>query len=884
VQDFSHREATIARARPIRRVIARFDERVRVIAALLAWTFGLQSRAQESSPPAPAVTPPEVVKRVDAIYPPEAIGSGQDGTVVLLVTVANDGAVTDAAVAETRGASLDQAAIAAVKQWQFRPARRDGEAISSRIRIPFTFALPTVDEVAQPAPPPTPIEQVPVVTPSPPSAQTAAESETGEAPIDVTVLGKARPTSRGASDFQIEVGALAAVPRQNATEYLKLVPGILLTNEGGEAHAEQVFLRGFDAREGQDIEFTVGGVPINESGNVHGNGYADTHFIIPELVSFLRVEEGTFDPRQGNYAVAGSAEYELGWATRGITTKFTLGSFDTKRLLFVWGQGQSSTETFAGVELYETKGWGEARAGNRATVMAQVAGDLGPRHHYRLLAAGQIASFHSAGVLREDDYRAGRVGFYSSDDPRQGEDLSRISLSGELRSRLENLTLVNQVYLTQRPIRFRENFTGFLLDRQTRLQNLHPQRGDLLDASSTEWTLGARGSARVSGEFLQQPQAFEVGYFLRGDLVSSQQSRVGAGTNHPYKIDSDLDSRLGDIGLYFDLNLRPAWFLALRGGMRGEIFTFDVKDNCAVQSVQNPSTTNPPGDLSCLSQEEGGGRIVYREPFQRSSSVGLAYLPRGSILLGPFWGLTGSASYGQGIRSIDPIYVGSDLRTPFATAKEVELGASFDQRVGSAQLGLRSVWFRTTVDKELIFSETAGRNVINSQLGGTTRVGSASAARVRGGFYDLAANFTYVRAIFDDTHLLIPYIPDRVFRFDGALFGDLFASRVRPLGHGFRGIAAAGVTYVGARPLPLGERSNTIFTVDLSATLGWWLLDIGVSATNLFNRRYRLGEYNYVSDFHSDPNLPTLVPTRHFSAGAPRALFLSISVNLGGEK
>ena len=119
------------------------------------------------------------------------------------------------------------------------------------------------------------------------------------------MLGRRPPPSRGASDFQIRVGELAEVPRANAAELLKLAPGILLTNEGGEGHAEQVFLRGFDAREGQDIEFTVGGVPINESGNLHGNGYADTHFIIPELVESLRVLEGPFDPRQGNYAVGG---------------------------------------------------------------------------------------------------------------------------------------------------------------------------------------------------------------------------------------------------------------------------------------------------------------------------------------------------------------------------------------------------------------------------------------------------------------------------------------------------------------------------------------------------------------------------------------------------
>ncbi len=79
-----------------------------------------------------------------------------------------------------------------------------------------------------------------------------------------------------------------------------------------------MFLRGFNAEQGQDIEFTVNGVPINEVDNPDGHGYADTHFIIPELVRSLRVIEGPFDPHQGDFAVAGSADYELGVESRGI--------------------------------------------------------------------------------------------------------------------------------------------------------------------------------------------------------------------------------------------------------------------------------------------------------------------------------------------------------------------------------------------------------------------------------------------------------------------------------------------------------------------------------------------------------------------------------------
>jgi hypothetical protein len=385
--------------------------------------------------------------------------------------------------------------------------------------------------------------------------------------------------------------------------------------------------------------------------------------------------------------------------------------------------------------------------------------------------------------------------------------------------------------------------------------------------------LGARGSGRLSRELFGRSQLLEAGYYLRGDFASSQRTRLDAGSSAPYKIETDTDSRLFDMGLYLDANLRPLPWLALRGGIRGDLFTFDVKNNCAVQSVRSPGRSS---DASCLDQEPFGFR---REPFQRYSSFGLSQLPRGSILLGPFFGLTASASYGRGVRSMDPIYVGQGLQTPFASAVSREVGLSFNRQLGLVELGLRSAWFQTRVDQDLIFSQTAGRN-INS--GASTRVGSTNFARLSGSFFDLLANFTYVNATFNDDGLLIPYVPDRVARFDGVVYGDLPGPR--PLGFPLRGLLATGLTYVGRRPLPYGERSNTIFTVDLNSSIGWSWIDIGLSATNLLDRRYRLSEYNYVSDFHSNPLLPTLVPARHFTAGAPRAVFLNAAIHLDGQR
>ncbi len=817
--------------------------------------------------PATDVTAPVVVSHVDAVYPPSALAEQKDADVVVGLTIDVDGHVTKVDVLTSGGEDLDEAAVVASRQWRFAPATRAGKPVASRIRVPFHFSppAPPPDMVESKEPDPT---RGGVSAPQAPRAAPAATEDDDE----VTVGGRREPPSRGASDFNLRVGELRHVPRANASELLKLAPGILLTNEGGEGHAEQVFLRGFDAREGQDIEFSVGGVPINESGNLHGNGVANTHFIIPELVKSLRVVEGPFDPRQGNYAVAGSANYELGLEKRGLTAKYMGGSFGTQRMLLTWGPEHQSTGTFGGVEIYGTGGYGQNRDAKRASAMAQYEGKLSGKGSYRITGTAFSTTFHSAGVLRADDVRSGKKGFYDTYDFGQGGDSSRFSLAGDVESRAGSTTFTEQLFLTSNTSRLRENFTGFLLDVQTPLQNPHPQRGDLLDLNVTELTVGSRGAAHLRGKAFDQKQDLELGYFARGDHVDGSQQRLAAVTNHPYATETNLESQLGDLGLYGDVDLHATRWLGFRGGARADLFTFNVLDKCAVHGVDNPSKTSPPGDASCLSQEDFGR---HREPNQRASTASSAVLPRGSLILGPFDDLTFSASYGQGVRSIDPSYITQDIKTPFASVTAYEAGAAYAGEVHKIGLVARSVFFQTHVDKDLIFSETEGRNVVGV---GTTRTGWAGAVRATGAFFDEAANVTFVKSTYDDTHLLVAYVPDVVVRSDSAVFAD-FPWKVR--GEKIRGTLGAGLTYVGRRALPYGESSDRIFTVDASATLAWTRYELGLIATNLFDRRYRLGEYNFVSSFQSQQP-PTLVPMRHFAAGAPRGIFATFAINFGG--
>jgi hypothetical protein len=262
-----------------------------------------------------------------------------------------------------------------------------------------------------------------------------------------------------------------------------------------------------------------------------------------------------------------------------------------------------------------------------------------------------------------------------------------------------------------------------------------------------------------------------------------------------------------------------------------------------------------------------------REPVQRATTAGAIVLPRASLVLGPFLGLSPSVSIGRGVRSIDSTYISQDLATPFAQILSYEAGLAYKGSPGDLDLELRASGFRTHVDQDLVFSETVGRNVLAN---GTTRLGGSLSGRLRGPWFDQNASLTVVRSTFDDTGLLIPYVPDVVVRSDSVVFGAL----PWQLG-GQAPIATAGlgVTYVGPRALPFGERSDTILTIDGSASLGWMRYRLGVKASNLLDTRYRLGEYNYRSDFHSQDE-PTLAVARHFTAGAPRIVLFQLEVTL----
>lgn len=75
-------------------------------------------------------------------YPPAARRLGLQGTVVLRVWVNTEGKPEQVEIAQSSGAEpLDEAAINAVREWSFVPARQGDKAVTAAVDVPVRFRL-----------------------------------------------------------------------------------------------------------------------------------------------------------------------------------------------------------------------------------------------------------------------------------------------------------------------------------------------------------------------------------------------------------------------------------------------------------------------------------------------------------------------------------------------------------------------------------------------------------------------------------------------------------------------------------------------------------------------------------------------------------------------
>jgi outer membrane cobalamin receptor len=129
----------------------------------------------------------------------------------------------------------------------------------------------------------------------------AASAVQAHEPGDYESTVEGRTASAAASAGSIRNIDFDLLPRSTPNDILRVVPGLLTAQHQGGGKADQLFLRGFDADHGTDVGIFLDGIPINLPSHAHGQGYADLHFIIPELIDRIDVVKGSYDARFGDF-------------------------------------------------------------------------------------------------------------------------------------------------------------------------------------------------------------------------------------------------------------------------------------------------------------------------------------------------------------------------------------------------------------------------------------------------------------------------------------------------------------------------------------------------------------------------------------------------------
>lgn len=113
------------------------------------------------------------------------------------------------------------------------------------------------------------------------------------------------PPEAGSNTSVVKAVDVNMRPVNSCPDILRFVPGLFIAQHAGGGKAEQIFLRGFDIDHGTDIQLTVDGMPVNMVSHAHGQGYSDLHFVMPELVSRVDFDKGTYYADKSNFTTAG---------------------------------------------------------------------------------------------------------------------------------------------------------------------------------------------------------------------------------------------------------------------------------------------------------------------------------------------------------------------------------------------------------------------------------------------------------------------------------------------------------------------------------------------------------------------------------------------------
>ncbi len=549
--------------------------------------FGRASSAQDpaggGATPAPAdaaqvgAIAPILKQHAEPIYPPDALRDNLGGTVGLELTIDESGLVLDARVVQSAGHGFDEAALRAVKGWTFEPAQQDGEAIRATIQLALPFTPPPPPAVEAPHPPAAPPPQASEA--HPPIVQQNAQT--------TLVLGR-KPIS-AASSSAVRDRDFALRPIGSVQDILRVTPGLVMVQHSGGGKANQYFLRGFDADHGTDVALSIDGIPINMVSHAHGQGFADTNFIIPETVERVEISKGPYFANQGDFATAGAVNLvtrkgfehsSFGFGGGGSPAN---GSPSYRGLLIAspkWDKAQAMFAAEVGRQdgpFDNPEGWDRYKLFNKLTL------PLSPVSSLTLGEASYSGNWHGSGQIPSRAVDQGvdqGIGRFGSIDPSEGGNSARHQVFVSYKLRPNEDSEVNALaYAGTYRFNLFSNFTLYLND---------PNNGDEIEQLDRRAFYGGTVSYRVVHTFEGLRFDTTIGSTLRSDDIHQELWHAAQRTQLDQLRGNNVNETL--LGTYVNEEVTPLRWLRVNLGGRADLLSFAVDNRLASTDPTNPKS------------------------------------------------------------------------------------------------------------------------------------------------------------------------------------------------------------------------------------------------------------------------------------------------------
>jgi len=602
-------------------------------------------------------------------------------------------------------------------------------------------------------------------------------------------------------------------------DLLKVTPGLFIGQHAGGGKANQYFLRGFDIDHGTDLALWVDELPVNMVSHGHGQGYADMHFVIPELYDRVEVRKGPYDAADGDFATAGSVRLRSRERFDESFSEYRLGQYNTHRFLGVFSAPDAAGAPVLAAEILRDDGpFKNPENLERYNLFWRNHLASSETHRVDLTLMSYGSGWNGSGQIPLRAVEDGSLDRFGAVDPTEGGNSQRHSVM--LRARGPGSRAGSEweasAYLIRYDFALYSNFTFFASDSVN---------GDQFVQTDHRTIAGFRTTLRDEHQIFGMRGASALGVSLRADDIENALGPSVARKQTGKIVDARV--RQSSMGVHAQEDLTVLPWLRLVGGLRADYFGFAADDK-----LEDPADT------------------VARSSGVRSATQ---ISPKANLILGPFYKTELFLNYGHGFHSNDArgVVRSPDAVTPLARAIGYEAGAR-TKIIPHVELSA-AVW-RLDIGSELVWVGDAG---VTEASDATERSGvdfEARATLLPGLYVDL--DVTHSRAVYPGSGEVVALAPKLT-----ATGGIAYEQG------GFRSSVRAQHLADRAATEDESMTAEGYTVVDASVAYRWRNLEARLDVANLLNTEWREAQFANESRLQSEPSP---VEDIHFVPGTPR--------------